>query len=52
MSSIETNKVVYIYNDIIQNQHVGQFKVPLLRVIPVTLKYGEISCMQYLKVIN
>ena len=47
MSSIETNKVVYIYTDIIQNQHVGQFKVPLLRVIPVTSKYGEISCMQY-----
>ena len=47
MSSIETNKVVYIYTDIIQNQHVGQFKVPLLHVIPVTSKYGEISCMQY-----
>ena len=47
ISSIEANKVIYVYTDIIQNQHVGQFKVPLLRVIPVTSKYGEIDCMQY-----
>ena len=47
ISSIETNKDVYVYTDIIQNQHVSQFKVPLLRVIPVTSKYSEIDCMQY-----
>ena len=38
---------IYIYTDIIENQNVGDYKVPLLRIIPVTSKYGEVCCVKY-----
>lgn len=38
---------IYIYTDIIENQNVGDYKVPLLRIIPVTSSYGEVCCVKY-----
>lgn len=38
---------VYVYTDIIENQNVGHLKAPLLRVVPVTSKYGEVCCVKY-----
>ena len=38
---------VYLYTDIIENQYVGDYKVPLLRVIPVRAKFNEINWMHY-----
>ena len=38
---------VYVYTNIIENQHTGNYKVPLLRVVPVRAKYGNLSCVNY-----
>ena len=38
---------IYVYLDIIKNQYVGHVKVPLLRIIPITSKYGDVSCIKY-----
>ena len=38
---------VYVYTDIVENQHVGDFKVPLLRVVPVKSKFNEINWIHY-----
>ena len=38
---------VYVYTDIVENQHVGDFKVPLLRVVPVRSKFNEINWIHY-----
>jgi hypothetical protein len=38
---------VYVYTDIIANQSVGNYKVPLLRVIPITSSHGNVSCVKY-----
>jgi hypothetical protein len=38
---------VYVYTDIIENQHVGDFKVPLLRVVPVKSNFGEMNWIHY-----
>lgn len=38
---------IYVYTNIIENQHTGNFKVPLLRVVPVQANYGQLSCVNY-----
>ncbi len=38
---------VYVYTNIIENQHTGNYKVPLLRVVPVRADYGQLSCVNY-----
>ena len=38
---------IYVYTDIIENQNTGDFKVPLLRIVPVTSKYGDVCCVKY-----
>ena len=38
---------IYVYSDIVQNQTTGDVKTPLLRVIPITSKYGSIACVHY-----
>ena len=40
-------KSMYVYTDIIENQYVGNVRVPLLRVVPITSKYGDVSCIKY-----
>lgn len=40
-------KAIYVYTDIIENQFVGDVRVPLLRVVPVTSQYGDICCIKY-----
>ena len=40
-------KSVYVYTDIIENQFVGNVRVPLLRVVPVTSQYGDVCCIKY-----
>lgn len=40
-------KSIYVYMDIIENQYVGDVKVPLLRVIPINSSYGDVSCVKY-----
>ena len=46
-STENTYKSIYVYLDIIKNQYVGSVKVPLLRAVPVTSKYGDVSCIKY-----
>ena len=46
-STINIYHSIYVYTDIIENQHTGDYKVPLLRVIPITSKYGENVCVRY-----
>ena len=43
-NSIES---IYVYSDIIENQYVGDYKDPLLRVIPVRSKFGETDWIHY-----
>lgn len=38
---------VYVYTDIVQNQHVGDYKVPLLRVVPVRSTFGQMNWVHY-----
>ena len=38
---------IYVYTDIIENQYTGDFKVPLLRVIPITSRYGDNFYVKY-----
>lgn len=38
---------IYVYTDIIENQVVGNYKVPLLRVVPVKSKFGETDWVHY-----
>ena len=38
---------VYVYSDIIENQYVGDYKAPLLRVIPVRTKFNEVNWVHY-----
>lgn len=38
---------VYVYTDIITNQHVGDYKVPLLRIVPVNSNFGEMNWIHY-----
>ena len=40
-------KSVYVYLDIIETQYVGDVRVPLLRVIPIFSKYGDVLCIKY-----
>ena len=40
-------KGIYVYTDIIENQFVGDVRVPLLRVVPVTSQYGDVCCIKY-----
>ena len=46
-STINIYHSIYVYTDIIENQHTGDYKVPLLRVVPITSKYGENVCVRY-----
>ena len=46
-STENTYKSIYVYLDIIENQYVGNVKVPLLRAVPVRSKYGDVSCIKY-----
>jgi len=46
-STVKKYNSIYVYTDIIQNQNVGDYKVPLLRVVPVISLYGENSCVRY-----
>ena len=48
IASIQSiNSSVYVYTNIIENQHTGNFKVPLLRVVPVRSSYAELCCVSY-----
>ena len=47
VSSMNKYNSIYVYTDIIQNQTTGDVKAPLLRVVPVTSKYGTVSCIHY-----
>lgn len=47
MNTTRTYDHVYVYSDIIENQHVGDYKVPLLRIVPITSKFGEINWIHY-----
>ena len=38
---------IYIYSDIVENQYVGDYKVPLLRVVPVRSNFGEMDWIHY-----
>jgi len=38
---------IYVYTDIIENLNAGDYKVPLLRVVPVKADYGELCCVNY-----
>eukprot|EP00111_Clytia_hemisphaerica_P012033 TCONS_00035368-protein len=40
-------EIIYVYSDIVENQHVGDFKVPLLRIIPIRSKFGEINWVRF-----
>ena len=47
MCNMDRYSSLYVYTDIIQNQLVGDVRAPLLRVVPVTSKYGEVTCVTY-----
>ena len=47
ISTINIYRSIYVYTDIIENQLTGDYKVPLLRVIPITSKYGDNVCVRY-----
>ena len=47
ISSVNMYHSIYVYTDIIENQYTGDYKVPLLRVIPVTSQYGEMFHIKY-----
>ena len=47
VSKVNKYNAIYVYTDIIQNQTTGDVKAPLLRVVPVTSKYGTVSCIHY-----
>ena len=43
------HKNIFVYTDIIQNQSVGDYKAPLLRIVPVEKGWGEVCCVKYEK---
>ena len=47
VSTVNAYRSIYVYTDIIENQYVGDVKVPLLRVIPVTSQHGDNVCVKY-----
>ena len=47
ISTTNIYRSIYVYTDIIENQHTGDCKVPLLRVIPIASKYGDNVCVRY-----
>lgn len=48
LSSVQdTISSIYVYTDIIENQHAGDVKVPLLRIIPVTQPNGKVCYEKY-----
>ena len=47
ISTINIYRSIYVYTDIIENQHTGDYKVPLLRVVPIDSKYGDSVCVRY-----
>ena len=50
-NSLASNGIdlIYVYCNIIRSQYVGDFKVPLLRVIPVMSKYGAMCSIRFEK---
>lgn len=40
-------KILLVYSDIVQPQIVGDVQAPLLRIVDVTGKDGEVICMKY-----
>ena len=42
-----THDSVYLYTDIMKERVVGNFTVPLLRIIPIQKNYGELIWMEY-----
>ena len=47
ISKLNMHDSVYVYTDIIENQNVGDYMVPLLRVVPVRSKFGELNWIHY-----
>ena len=47
LATTERYNSLYIYSDIIKNQNAGDVKAPLLRVVPVKSKYGEMGFVKY-----
>jgi len=47
LSRNELYNAIYVYTDIIENQNTGDYKVPLLRIVPVTSKHGDLCCVKY-----
>ena len=47
MPNMERYTKLYAYSDIIQNQLVGDVRVPLLWVVPVKSRYGETICVTF-----
>ena len=48
LSSVQdTISSIYVYTDIIENQHAGDVKVPLLRIVPVTQSHGKVCYEKY-----
>ena len=47
MTRLNKHDSVYIYTDIIENQYVGNYKVPLLRVVPIRSNFGELNWVHY-----
>jgi len=48
--TLSTNNLynaIYVYTDIIENQNTGGYKIPLLRIIPITSKHGDLCCIKY-----
>ena len=42
-----THDSVYLYTDVIKERVVGDFMVPLLRIIPIQNRFGELISMEY-----